>query len=58
MITIFDSCGMLIPDPVKEMSHAVKVMGESFVQAILGVINEKVFVSDEDLILHEKSDIN
>jgi hypothetical protein len=60
VITIFDSHGMLVPDPVKEMSHAAKVMGESFIGAILGVItcNENVIVSDEDLILHEESDIN
>jgi hypothetical protein len=30
MITIFDSRGMLVLDPAKEMSHAAKAMGESF----------------------------
>jgi ketosteroid isomerase-like protein len=49
---------MLVLDPAKEMSHAAKVMGESFFETILGVINENVIVSDEDLILHEESDIN
>jgi len=58
MITIFDSRGMLVPDPAKEMSHASKVIRESFFATILGVINENVIVSNEDLILHEESDIN
>jgi hypothetical protein len=31
---------------------------ENLFEAILGVINENVIVSDEDLIHHEESDIN